>query len=678
MKSAVLIAGSRMTRDTLMNQIYEYLDSDVEIRGYSADEGLSGMVPAELYIISSDLQYRELIDSGYSFEDKEVIIGKRTLNIDHLDKIVALPKDTCIAFINDSKDTAEESLDILYNLGITHIDYTVYYPGLSISDDIKIGITPGELSIVPSTIETVIDIGPRIFDFSTIANILGAFGVLDDRSGMFSKKYLQKIIGIAQKLSQSQQCISDLNDSLKSVIDGLEEGLMAYDAKGEITVFNEPLYSVLKPKYKNVIGLNISKVITNEQLLEFLMDDGPGDSWNMSFEGEDVYIRKTSVDWKGVTIASFRGTYLKNFVLRNTSDNFGHSERNGYIAKYTLQDIVGRSQVIQEAKSIAKKLAETDMTILIEGESGTGKEMFASSIHNASKRKDKPFLAINFSALPDNLIESELFGYEEGAFTGAKKGGKKGFFELANGGTIFLDEIGDISLKVQSRLLRVLEEKEIMPVGGNKIRSVNVRVIAATNKNLFEMIKQKRFREDLYFRLKIGYIHLQPLRERREDIPLLLDQIVNKSTIEHIDVSHKVYDELRNYDWKGNVRELKNMVTYMLAVKTEDTLTMKDLPQKSFFQKNESVDPVPVVEEETFRHQYDRYDLYILKTLIKSPGIGRTSLSENSYQDAMGMTENQIRRRLKNLERQGYVKICRGSSGTSLTLLGESMVSRYS
>lgn len=678
MKRAVLIAGSSITRDTLMNQIYEYMDQDVEIIGYSADDGLEGMIPAEMYIISSELQHRELIEAGYSFEGKEVIIGKRTLNIDHLDKIVALPKDICIAIINESKDTAEESLDILHNLGITHINYTICYPGVTIPKDIKIGITPGELSVVPDSIETVIDVGPRIFDFSTIAHILGAFGVLHDRSDMLSNKYLKKIIGIAQKLSQSQQCISDLNDSLKSVIDGLEEGLMIYDAMGKITVFNEPLYAVLKPKIRNVIGMSINQVIANEQLLEFLMVESLGDCWNMSFEGEEVNVRKTSVDWKGVTIASFRGTYLKNFALRSVQRQREYHERNGYIAKYTMLDIVGRSRVIQESKNIARKLAQTDMTILIEGESGTGKEMFASAIHNASKRKDKPFLAINFSALTDNLIESELFGYEEGAFTGAKKGGKKGFFEQADGGTIFLDEIGDISLKVQSRLLRVLEEKEIMPVGGDKIRNVNVRIIAATNKNLLEMIEQKRFREDLYFRLKIGYVHLQPLKERREDIPLLLDQIVNTSTIEHINVSHEVYDELRNYEWKGNVRELKNMVTYMLAVKTGDILTLKDLPQKSFFQKRERNSDIPVFEEETFKHSYDRFDLYILRTLLKYPGIGRISLSEHSYKDSLGMTENQIRRRIKNLEIKGYVKINKGSLGTTLTLLGENMVERSS
>lgn len=197
-------------------------------------------------------------------------------------------------------------------------------------------------------------------------------------------------------------------------------------------------------------------------------------------------------------------------------------KKNSLPAKYHFSDILGHSPAVQKAIRLAQYYSGTDETILIFGESGTGKELFAQSIHNASRRRQSPFVAVNCAAIPDTLIESELFGYEEGAFTGARKGGKQGLFQTADNGTIFLDEIGDIPLSLQSRLLRVLEEREVMPVGSTSVIPIDVRVICATNRNLNEMVRQGTFREDLYYRLKILPLVIPPLRERVEDIPELL------------------------------------------------------------------------------------------------------------------------------------------------------------
>ena len=249
----------------------------------------------------------------------------------------------------------------------------------------------------------------------------------------------------------------------------------------------------------------------------------------------------------------------------------------GYFAKYHFDDIKGKSKAILDAKAIAEKIARTDLTVLIEGDNGTGKELFASAIHNASDRRRKPFVAINLSALPDQLAESELFGYEEGAFTGARKHGKAGLFQQAAGGTVFLDEIGDISPKMQAKLLRVLQEKEIMRVGGDRIIPVEVRIIAASNRDLRQMIKEKTFRKDLYYRLNEGYLHLPSLAERKEDIPLLISHWQKKMF--HSD---KVFDPeamelLMNHDWPGNVRELLNMMKFTFAVCGHHTIVPSDL-----------------------------------------------------------------------------------------------------
>lgn len=233
-------------------------------------------------------------------------------------------------------------------------------------------------------------------------------------------------------------------------------------------------------------------------------------------------------------------------------------------AKYTFDDIEGNNPELLNAVEKAKKAAETSVTVLLIGESGTGKEIFAHAIHNASDRKYKQFVRVNCAAIPQSLLESELFGYEEGAFTGAKKGGKKGLFEEANGGTIFLDEIAEINVETQAKLLRVLQEKEIMKIGGIKPISVDVRVIAASNVDLENAVKQGKFRKDLYYRINMYPIKLPPLKERRGDIEILAKFFIKKynqeygRNIEGID--DEALEKLMEYDWPGNVRELENII----------------------------------------------------------------------------------------------------------------------
>jgi PAS domain S-box-containing protein len=233
-------------------------------------------------------------------------------------------------------------------------------------------------------------------------------------------------------------------------------------------------------------------------------------------------------------------------------------------AEYTWDDIVGTSTALQQAKELARRAAETPATVLLRGESGTGKELFAHSIHNASNRRKGQFVRVNCAALPEHLLESELFGYEEGAFTGAVKGGKRGLFEEASRGTIFLDEIGDIAVELQKKLLRVLQEKEIMKVGSTRPVPVDVRVIAATNANLEQKIKNGSFREDLYYRLNVLPIRIPPLRTIREDLPVIAGHLLMKLNQEYgreiEGISNDAMKALQTYHWPGNVRELESVI----------------------------------------------------------------------------------------------------------------------
>lgn len=254
-------------------------------------------------------------------------------------------------------------------------------------------------------------------------------------------------------------------------------------------------------------------------------------------------------------------------------------------AKYTVDDIIGDCSIMQDLKDSVRKVAKTNSNVLIMGESGTGKELFAHSIHAGSMRRKAPFVCVNCGSIPEQLIESELFGYEEGAFTGARKGGKIGLFPAAHGGTIFLDEIGELPLPMQVRLLRVLQDREIQRVGSNVREKVNVRVVAATNRNLYQMVKKGEFRSDLYYRLNVVTLHLPLLRERKEDLPLLIQMILSKiskkESLGAIEISREAMDHLLRYDWPGNVRELENVLERAINfTDAGEKIKAKNLPER--------------------------------------------------------------------------------------------------
>lgn len=254
--------------------------------------------------------------------------------------------------------------------------------------------------------------------------------------------------------------------------------------------------------------------------------------------------------------------------------NFEHLQK-------AFEDVKGRSRSIRQAIHLGILAAQGPSNVVIQGETGTGKELFAKCIHRASTRRSFPFIAVNCAAIPDSLLESELFGYEEGAFTGAKKGGKPGRIELAQGGTLLLDEIGEMSLYLQSKLLRVLQEKTVERLGGTRSIDVDVRFIATTNRNLESLVNAKQFREDLYYRLCVFPIYLPPLRERKEDIPLLVNHFVKQKGLllgkPFVEVPVDVLRAFYNYHWPGNVRELENLIEYAVSITTTPFISLQSV-----------------------------------------------------------------------------------------------------
>jgi transcriptional regulator with PAS, ATPase and Fis domain len=331
---------------------------------------------------------------------------------------------------------------------------------------------------------------------------------------------------------------------------------------------------------------------------------------------------------------------------------------------------------MEQVLSYARRVAKSDSTILIQGGSGTGKELVAQAIHNASTRGHGPFVPVNFAAFPQTLLESELFGYEEGAFTGAKKGGRRGLFEEAHGGTIFLDEIGDAPLEFQVRLLRVLQERQVRPVGGRKLIPIDVRVIAATHKNLVEEVKEERFREDLYYRLSVLPLRMPNLRERREDIPLLVDRFLQRFSHGRITrasaiLAPETLDHLCGYGWPGNIRQLMNVVEFLLNIHEDRKLVqIEQLPEY-------------LLEEEAGGDERLLQDVlgqdlaWVLGRFREHGSIGRRHLAELALRERPHLTEGVIRGILVTAESLGLVKPETGRKGSSITHKGRELTAKW-
>lgn len=364
------------------------------------------------------------------------------------------------------------------------------------------------------------------------------------------------------KVKNTQKELVKTYQYLNKIMNSVNLGIFAVDTKGIIKAINNSACGMLHMKEEEVINRNVDTVLDNwKYILEQLRN-------GQSYEDEEiVYSDKKKRFNINVYPIKDKNSNITGMVGIFKDIQNVYNLVNKYIsrtAKYTFDDIIGQSEEVHRLKEQIKSISNSPSTVLIQGESGTGKELIAQSIHNNSNRRNKSFVAINCGAIPKSLIESELFGYEEGSFTGAKRGGCPGKFELANGGTLFLDEIGEMPLDMQVNLLRVLQEGFVTRIGGSKYINVDVRIIAATNKNLKKEIENGTFRDDLYYRLSVIPIYVPPLRERAKDIEILIDHFLKIKAAKLgkpiPKIQKNIYEKLLNYNWPGNVRELENCI----------------------------------------------------------------------------------------------------------------------
>ncbi|MFZ5967935.1 MAG: sigma-54-dependent Fis family transcriptional regulator [Bacillota bacterium] len=444
---------------------------------------------------------------------------------------------------------------------------------------------------------------------------------------------------IASKLQDQEknERIKILAKELEIVLDAIDKGIVAVDESGKITHYNAKAAELFRfdrqketlliDKYlKDVNGMHgliHNGIIRNR---EFSYKDGPH-SVRGFYNAAPIIIGDKSL---GLVFSFSNFTEVLNVV-----NEIAMGEN-----VTSFDSIIGKSICLQNVKEKAQKAAKSISTVLIQGESGTGKELFARAIHFHSSRSKGPFIPINCAAIPEQLLESELFGYEEGAFTGSKRGGKAGKFELANKGTIFLDEIGDMPIHLQTKLLRVLQENMIEKIGGKEPIPIDVRVIAATNKNLEQKVTEGEFRKDLFYRLNVIPLWVPPLRDRKEDIVILVERLLekcNRKLNKHIDhIARDVLNDLMNYQWPGNVRELENTIEYAVNMCNGAMIEKEDLPTRFKFahhddQKKEetaSITPMKLLEKNEIIKALNHYgkSKQAVERAADALGIGRATL----------------------------------------------------
>lgn len=368
------------------------------------------------------------------------------------------------------------------------------------------------------------------------------------------------------------------NPLLYTFINSIHDAVIITDREGVVKYVNDAYTRITSVTYSQIVGNKLVDVRKGARLPEVLSTGKPlhgvrRKERNIEYiaDIDPVYSNGEVIGAIAILrdITELEQLSRKLLAFSSKVEKFKKRVRDAHRARYTLDDIIGRSEQIEGVKSVVQRIRNSDVAVLIRGESGTGKELFAHTIHRLSDRKDNPFVAINCAAFPSNLLLSELFGYEEGAFTGASKGGKLGLFEVADEGSLFLDEIGDMDFELQSKILRVLETGEFHRVGGTKPIKVNVRIISATNKDLDQLIQQKLFREDLLYRLNVITIAIPPLRERKDDIELLTKHFllrISRKIGKDINVSPEVFHLLRSHSFPGNVRELLNIVEFSASI----------------------------------------------------------------------------------------------------------------
>ncbi|MFL1469373.1 sigma-54 interaction domain-containing protein [Paraclostridium bifermentans] len=656
------------------NQINYFLGDSIKINLYSFEEGGFTFFEEKLILLSVNLKYEEILKMCNP--NAQIIIPNLTFEKSSFEKICKINKNETVFVYNLSKSMALETIAIIYRLGVDIPNLIPCYPEMKKIPESSIVLTPGEKLNIEAKNCKIIDLEYRIIDLSSIADIAMKLNLESLIQEDLVKKFMDKIVPISyitEKLLVTQTKLENQFDFLLSAID---DGIIGVSNEGIVQFYSHVAREILSINGNEMIGKYIGEYVKSLDFDQIIKKEVPYFQKLIKVNNIDI-----NMEVKYTHISVFNGFIIKVSKFHQAEKKQAKLRAqlmsSGNVSKYNFDDIIGCSDSIKNTKKIAYKMAQSDSSILIIGESGTGKELFAQSIHSASRRSQGPFVAVNCSTFQEGLLQSELFGYDEGAFTGARKGGKIGLFELANKGTIFLDEIGEMDLNSQATLLRVIQEKQIRRVGSDKIIDVDIRIIAATNRDLKKLVCENKFRKDLFYRLNVLPLKIAPLRNRNEDVFLIFE-----SFKKNLDVKFSLSDELvevfKTYSWEGNIRELRNLVEYCSYL-DKSIIEVYDLPEymlESIKHKDyclELSNKNDIKNISNLKRDLRDY-IFVLEKInnayVLKQRIGRRKIYEYALEEKIFLTEQQIRSILIELQEFGFVKILSGRGGSVITEKG--------
>ena len=682
-KNVAVISLDAYAGQFYAQQVQELFGDRIAVCSYSVRDGSVEHMPRkyDLYMVTTDA-FDSLGDMHrYVPIDGEMMEIHVTLRWDVVHRLQALPAGKKVLFVNLSDKMCREAVTRLNQLGVNQLDFDLYHPGAPEPDmsQYDFVITPQETRYVPAGAREIIDIGQRVCDSSTMIEAALRLGFEELLETPEFEQYQRDVAANTYSFDRVFARGLRLESQFEILMEILDEGIVGVNERGEVFASNHKLEEITGIPGARALQRPAAEVYPFVPFARCLAERAPQPAQVVSANGVNMNVAVAPVLRGGACIGAF--ATVQRFSDAENRQNELRSQllHKGYRAKYTFDDVVGQSPALRRCITILKKMSLTALPILLIGETGTGKELFAHAVHNASPRSGGPFVAINCAAMPENLLESELFGYEEGAFTGARKGGKPGLFEFAHKGTLFLDEVEGMSTALQCKLLRVLQEREIMRVGGNRIVSVDVRIVAATNENLDKMVEEGTFRRDLYYRLNTLPVLIPPLREREGDLLLLIDHF-RKGIGASFTLSPELERLLLTHQWRGNIRELRNVVE-QFSYTVSPMVGPEELPPTFHYL------PAGLPEAGGAGAQPPRLadcpqedERFVLSRLYQADreghSLGRDAILAAAKAAGLPCSQQEVRRILSALDQAGLARVSRGRGGTRLTPAGRALCRR--
>ena len=604
--------------------------------------------------------------------DSQTMAVEVSFRWSELRKLKALPAGSRVLFVNMTQTMAREAIAQLEQFGITHVHWIPFYPGAPEVPEARIAVTPDELRYVPPEMETVIDLGQRVCTSGMMIEVALRLGLEHLLEGPAFQRYAQDVATSNYSFDRMFARSIRLESQFHILMESLEDGVVGVNEKGEIFACSRHAEEMTLVSAPLVQGRRCEEVFPYIPFVQCMQGRRSLPAKAVKVGGVNLSVEVVPVIRQNACIGAFALLQRFNDVEARQSELRSQLFHKGHYAKYSFDDVVGRSEAIRKTKETLGRMARSESPVLLIGETGTGKELFAHAVHQASRRAEGPFVAINVAAFPENLLESELFGYEEGAFTGAKKGGRPGLFELAHRGTLFLDEVEGMSSALQIKLLRALQEREVMRVGGHRIIHVDVRIVAATNESLEQKVREGSFRRDLYYRLSTLPALIPPLTERGDDMFLLTERF-RQELGGTFRLTEPVKAFFRRHPWPGNIRELRNAVEYFIYTGHED-IGLEDLPPTLFLSEGTALRPANPPPPETGPSDAFRFILSRLYAASEAgASMGRETLLKQAREAHVPLSQREVRDILTDMAAQGLARVSRGRGGSQLTPKGRAL-----